>query len=67
MFKNLIGRGHPEFSGKQQQDAQVILKQVTFKQFYGERNIQSLLIHNTYTHYVNLKGILSSSSNCYGA
>jgi len=22
MFKNLIGRGHPEFSGKQQQDAQ---------------------------------------------
>ena len=23
MFKNLIGRGHPEFSGKQQQDAQV--------------------------------------------
>ena len=26
MFKNLIGRGHPEFSGKQQQDAQVSLK-----------------------------------------
>ena len=26
MFKNLIGRGHPEFSGKQQQDAQVKLK-----------------------------------------
>ena len=24
MFKNLIGRGHPEFSGKQQQDAQVL-------------------------------------------
>jgi uncharacterized UBP type Zn finger protein len=23
MFKNLIGRGHAEFSGKQQQDAQV--------------------------------------------
>ena len=68
MFKNLIGRGHPEFSGKQQQDAQVILKQVTFKQFYGEINIiQSLLIHNTYTHYAYLKGILSSSSNCYGA
>ena len=39
MFKNLIGRGHPEFSGKQQQDAQVISKQLTFKQFYGERNI----------------------------
>ena len=26
MFKNLIGRGHPEFSGKGQQDAQLALK-----------------------------------------
>ena len=37
MFKNLIGRGHPEFSGKQQQDAQVSSNMDTFYFVLGKK------------------------------